>query len=121
MINARVKARIRKDAMDEARQDEEQEARLKNNLRKWKRAATWLGIGLAVSIATIVPFLKGHSLHDLWDTVGKKILGLSMCLLVGFMYAAGIAYTRWWYLKGVREINKKFAPPGSKYRMGKNA
>jgi hypothetical protein len=115
-----IKMRIRKDAMDEARQDEEQEARLEERLRKWKRGAAGLGIGLATSVVMIVPFLKGHSLHDQWDSIGKKILVLSMCLLVGFMYSAGITYTCWSYLNGIKKINRKFAPPGSRYRMGKN-
>lgn len=114
-----VKAKRRDDAMEEARQAEEQEARLEERLRKWKRGATWLGIGLAVSVATVVPFLQGHSLHDQWDRSGKKILVLSMCLLVGFMYAAGVTYTCWSYLRGVRKINRKYGPPASKYRVSK--
>jgi hypothetical protein len=114
-----VKARVREAAREEARQDEEQEARIEGRLRKWIRGTTWLGLGLAISVATVVPFLKGHSLHHQWDSVGKKILALSMALLVAFMYAAGITYTCWWHLKRIKETHRKFAPPGSKYRMGK--
>src|SRR5579862_4976756 len=97
---------IREKAKEEARRDDEQEARLEQRLRKWKRRTTWLGISLAISIAAVVPFLKGHSLHEQWDVAGKKILILSMCLLVGFMYAAGITYTCWLYLKSVKRINR---------------
>jgi VIT1/CCC1 family predicted Fe2+/Mn2+ transporter len=113
------KIRLWKEVREEARQDEEQEVRIELRLRKWMRAAISLGVGVIVSIGAVVPFLYGYPLHDQWNAVGKTILVLSMCLFVAFMYAAGITYTCWSYLKGVKEIHKKFAPPGSKYRMGK--
>ena len=58
MNHESVKARIQEEAREEARRDEEQEARLEERLRKWMRGATCLGIGLAISIAAVVPFLR---------------------------------------------------------------
>jgi len=110
------KRRIRERWGQEAREDEEQAARIELRLRRWRRGTAYLGIGLAASIAAVVPFLSGYPLHDRWDVVGKKILLLTMCLLLVFIYAAGTTYNFWSYLRGIRAIHRKFAPPGSKYR-----
>jgi drug/metabolite transporter (DMT)-like permease len=110
---------IRREAEKEAIEVEEQEARIQLRLRKWKIGTVWLGTALALSILAVVPFLHGFPLHDEWDTIGKKILLLSMCLLAVLMYVAGTTYNFWAYLKDMRRAHKQFAPPGSKYRSGK--
>jgi hypothetical protein len=68
-------------------------------------------------MAALVPFLYGYPLHDQWDSFGKKLLLLTMCLFVMFMYAAGITYTLWSELRGIRKVQRKFAPPGGKYHV----
>ena len=118
-MGLRNKARIRADALEEARQDDEQEVRLTQRVRKWKRGSTLLGIALVATIVATVPFLYGYPLHNHWDDIGKKLLLVSMCLLCMFMYAAATTYNLWSYLKAIKEIHRKFAPPGSKYRTSK--
>jgi hypothetical protein len=120
MNHKAVEARIRKEAVDEAREAEEQELRIEQRLRKWKRSTISLGIALIASIAGVVPFLDGYPLHDYWDAVGKKILLLSMGLLPAFMWTTVTTYNFWRYLRDTRETHRKFAPPGSKYRAGKS-
>ena len=105
----RAGARIR--AEDEARQDAEHEARIAQHFRGWKRSTTWLGIALGVSIAAIKPFLYGFPLHRQWDSVGKKLLLLSMGLLPLFMYVAATTYNLWSYLRTTKRDHKTFAPP----------
>jgi membrane protein YdbS with pleckstrin-like domain len=111
--------RIRREAEAEAIQAQEQEARIQLRLQKWKRGTVWLGSALVLSVAAVVPFLYGFPLHDKWDAIGKKILLLSMCLLAVFMYVAGTTYNFWAYLRDTKKGHKKFAPPGSGYRLGK--
>ncbi len=113
-MNQTAKRRIQEKWKKEARQDEEQEKRIEQRLRKWKRGTTILGLGLVASIAAVVPFLRGYPLHDQWDALGKKVLLLTMLLFVVFVYTAGITYTLWGDLRGVKKIHRKFAPPGSK-------
>jgi len=88
----------------ERQQDSMDDTRLTERLQKWKRGTAWLGIALAGSVGSVVPFSKGHSLHDYSPTVGKALVILSMCLLSAFMYAAGTAYNFWWYRRSMRKI-----------------
>ena len=111
-----LRARVLEEAAQEVRQDEELEARIEQSLQKWRRGAIFLGIALVASIAAVIPFLYGHPLHDQWDVVGKKILLLSMCLWLAFIYTAGTTYVFWSYGRAITKIHRKFAPPGSKYR-----
>ena len=113
------KARIRKEATQEAREDEEKEIRIEHRLCTWKRGTMWLGTALAVSVMSVVPFSRGHSLYQYSGTIGKFLVYLSMCLLCAFMYAAGTTYNFWSYLRAVRRTHRKFAPPSSRYRTSK--
>jgi len=112
------KAHIREWA-EEARQDQEQEQRIDRRLRKWRARTIILGVALLASIAGVVPFLYGYPLHGHWDAIGKKILLLSMCLLLVFIYTAGTTYTLWSYLRALKNINGRYAPPGSQHRARK--
>lgn len=105
----RAGAQVR--AEEEARRDAEQQARIAQRLRRWKRWTIWLGVALGVSIAAIVPFLYGFPLHRRWDFVGKKILLLSMGLLPVFMYVAATTYNLWCYLRTMKRDHQTFAPP----------
>src|SRR5579863_2748194 len=115
-----VKARIRQEAIEEARQDDDQEGQIELRLRKWKRGTMWLGGALLASIAAVVPFLYGYPLHNHLDAAGKKILLLAMGLISPFLWTAGITYTFWRYQRDIKAIHRKFAPPGSEYRTGKS-
>jgi hypothetical protein len=118
-MNKDDRARIREEATQEAREDEEKEMRIERRLRRWKRGTIWLGVALMVSVGSVVPFSQGHSLYRYSGSVGKSLVYLSMCLLCVFMYAAGTTYNFWSYLRAMKRTHRKFAPPGSKYRTGK--
>jgi nicotinamide riboside transporter PnuC len=118
-MNKVTKRRIWQKWRDEAQQDEEQEERINRRLTNWMRGTKYLGLALFLSIAAVVPFLSGYSLHYRWDALGKKIVVLAMILFVSFVYAAGTTYNFWVYLRGIKSLHRKFAPPGSKYRIGK--
>lgn len=112
--HTKSRALIREEALQEARLDEEQDARAGTRLRTWFRATVSLGIALTLSILLLIPFLAGHSLHDHWEAFGKKILILSGVLLVSFFYAAGTTYNSWDYRRNVKEIHRRFVRPFSK-------
>jgi len=120
MSNKDIRARLRAEAAEEARQDDEQEAQISLRLRKWKRGTAWLGIALAASIVSVVPFSKGYPLHEHAESAGKFLVYLSMILLTAFMWAGATTYNFWRYLRATTGIHRKFAPPGSKYRTGKS-
>jgi len=71
---------------------------------RWRRRAIIFGVALFVNIASIVPFLAGHSLHAQFDRVGKPLLLLSMCLLVMFVVSAAQTYSFWMYLKDCKML-----------------
>jgi hypothetical protein len=66
---------------------------------RWRRRTIILGVTLLVNIASIVPFLAGHSLHGHFEMVGKPLLLLSMCLLPMFVVSAAQTYNFWVYQK----------------------
>ena len=49
-------------------------------LRKWQRRTAGLGIALVVSVAAVVPFLAGHSLHKYWDQ-GRYVIWVAWVVL----------------------------------------
>lgn len=71
-------------------------------LNRWRNRTIVLGVALAISISSVVPFLAGHSLHMHADTIGKYLIYLSMCLLTLFMGAAALTYNRWWYWRKLK-------------------
>lgn len=111
-MDAKVRRKLK--AAAEGEQYKETELQIEQCLRKWKRRAIWLGIALLGSVAAVVPFLYGYPLHNQWDSVGKKLLLLSMCLLPACVYAVGIAFSFWLYLRNIKKIHREFSPPDSK-------
>jgi membrane protein YdbS with pleckstrin-like domain len=113
MVPQNAKARLTDVAAEEVRQDQYLEGRIEQRIRKWKRGTVWLGIALICCVVAVVPFVYGYPLHNYWDAVGKKILVLSMCLLPLFMFSAGITYMFWSYLRAIKNVHRRFVPPGS--------
>jgi hypothetical protein len=89
---------------EESQKSVNDDALITQRLRKWKRGTACLGIALAASVGSVVPFSKGHSLHEYSPSVGKVLVILSMCLLSAFMYAAGTTYNFWWYRRSMKKI-----------------
>lgn len=102
---------IQREADADIHQDVEHEARIQERLRKWKKSTALLTVALLICCTAVVPFLAGHSLHDQWNAIGKKLLIACMCLLVAAMYSAGTTYNLWTYLKSIQNIHDRFAPP----------
>jgi hypothetical protein len=74
-------------------------------LNRWRRRAIVLGIALFASVASVVPFLEGHSLHAHSYSIGRPLLLFSGCLLTAFLFCAGQTYNFWVYL---RDLKKAF-------------
>jgi hypothetical protein len=98
------------DAVTETEEVAETESAIGRSVHKWKLATVYLGLALVVSVASVVPFLYGHSLHDHWDAVGKYIVLLAMFLLPAFCYAAWTAYNMHLYFRDVKKINQEYPP-----------
>jgi hypothetical protein len=111
-----AKARIRQEWKEEARENEEQERQIARQQRKWVLATALLGVGFTATCAGLVPFLAGHSLHQQWDTIGKKLLLLTMALYLSFVLVATNCLIQWNYLRSIRKIHAKYAPPNIKYK-----
>jgi hypothetical protein len=97
------KSKQKRIRLTEESQESVNDALLTQRLRKWKRGTACLGIALAASVGSVVPFLKGHSLHQYFPSVGKVFVILSMCLLSAFMYAAGTTYNFSRYRRSMRK------------------
>jgi hypothetical protein len=111
MRDLELRDRVRKEAQEEVRQAEEAEARTDRRRRKWTYATIFLGIALSAAIASTVPFLRGHSLHKQWDSIGKKLVDVSMGLFLAFMWTGGTTVTMCQYLTDMKQTNKKYLPP----------
>jgi hypothetical protein len=70
-------------------------------------------LAFAIAVTAVVPFLDGHRYHYLWYGVGRKVLLLAMGLFLVFTYSAGTSFTFWFYLRDIKKIHRRFAPPGS--------
>jgi hypothetical protein len=76
-------------------------------LSRWRRRAIVLGSALFASVASVVPFLEGHSLHAQFDKIGKFLIVLSMCLLPLAALSAAFTYNFWTYLRDLKKANRK--------------
>ena len=119
-MSLKDRARVGAEALEELRQDAEQERQIQECLRNWKRRTIWVGVALALCIGAIAPFTEGLPLHQYGGRSTTVLVYLAMCLFSAFVYAAGITYTFWKYLRDIRRIHKKFTPPFIKYRTGKS-
>src|ERR1051325_6321110 len=106
-----ARARIREEWAQEIIESEKQERQIEAQLRKWKLGTALLGIAFAAACAGVVPFLAGHSLHEHWDPIGKKILLLSMGLFLPFVFVTAMCLIQWNYLRSIKKINVDYAPP----------
>src|SRR5215813_10923576 len=121
MNRKELKKRLRAAALEEARLDDQREEEVERTLRKWKYATVITGGALLLGIISVIPFLAGQPLHNKWEVIGKRILLITMCLNFTFVYTDGHTLIFCNYLRGMKRIHKKYAPPGSKYRTGKGA
>jgi len=103
-------------AEEEVRHEEETESEVEDQCLRWMRVTKIIGITFVIDTIVLIPMLKDLPLHFLSYSVGKYLLIFWMCLVAALYYSAGIAYSRREYLKGLREISRRYPPPGSPYR-----
>lgn len=82
-------------------------------VKKWRTRTFVLGIGLVTSISSLVPFLYGFPLHDRFESIGRLLLFLSMCLLTMFVGSAGLMYNGWSYLRKLRKEGRADGLPSN--------
>lgn len=111
-----ARRRIRQEWEQEAREDEEQERQIGSQVRKWKLRAALVGFAFMAACAGVVPFLAGHSLHNQWDAIGKKILLVAMGLFLPFLLVTMRWLIEWSYFRNIKKIDMRYAPPNIKYR-----
>ena len=107
---------IRHDWDEEVKEGEELERQIQRQLRKWQLGTALLAVAFTATCVGVVPFLAGHSLHYQWDAIGKKILLLAMSLFCPFLFVTTISLIQWNYLRSIKKINVKYAPPNIKYK-----
>ena len=95
--------------LPEDEDDRELQRKVKESVRRWGRAASYLGLALAIVVGSLVPFLPGHSLHRLWDTWGRAVTVISMCIFFSWLYAAATTFNLWLYGANLRKIDRDFA------------
>ena len=102
------RGQLRKQSDLEARHSDEleAEARIRQRLQDWLKVLYLLGLLLAGSAASLVPFLYGHWLHRYWNIQGKAILVLAIGAFICFAFAAGTTYNFWSYLRDMRKVHK---------------
>jgi hypothetical protein len=118
LFDTETRKRARADALEEARKDEEAEARTAIKLKRFYIAAIVSGSLLFLTVVAVIPFLAGHSLHEHWESIGQYLVMLAMGLLPVFMLTAALAFGLWRNLRAMKAIHKKYAPPLSKHRTG---
>jgi hypothetical protein len=70
---------------------------------RWRRLAIYSTVAFLLSCAGIYPFLKGHSLHEHWESLGKYLVLLSTALLVVFVLCTGFLWSAWQALRDVEK------------------
>jgi hypothetical protein len=98
-------------AAEEAREEAREEAQfVAQSLQNWRRLTAYVGVAFVASAGSVVPFLYGHSLHNHWDAVGKRIVMLAMILSLAFCYTAGVTLRMYFYLRSVKKFIQEYPP-----------
>jgi len=71
----------------------------KERIGLWRRRSIYSTVALLLSCASVDPFLKGHPLHEHWESFGKYLVLLSMAMLVVFVLCTGFFYSAWQALR----------------------
>ncbi len=70
----------------------------------WDKRALYAGAAFVLSCAAVSPFLKGHALHNHWESFGKYLVLVSMFLLLPFITCVGTAINSRVYRRNLRKI-----------------
>jgi hypothetical protein len=89
--------------------DRETQTQIAAEVRRWRRRAGYLGVGLIVSVLLWSPFFDGAPLHRLWSSFGRIFAVLSLIFFLPFLYSAATMLNLWYYGASLRRIDRKFA------------
>jgi len=103
--------------LPEDEDDRETQRQIKESVKKWGRATSYLGLALIVSVGTWFLFFPGQALHPLWQTWGRVLAVTTLCIGLPWLFAAGTTLNLWLYGSSLRKITSDFASGKSgKYR-----
>ena len=74
-------------------------------IKIWRRRAALSAVALAVSVVLVYPFLKGHMLHQYWDSIGQYLVYAAMALLVLCVLCTSFFYSAW---QALREVERMY-------------
>ncbi len=94
---------------DGEKSDEELQAEVAREVRRWRRRATYLGVGIVISVLLWTPFFEGGPLHRFWTSFGRIFAVLSLVFFLPCLYSAATMVNLWWYGASLRRIDHQFA------------
>ena len=98
--------------------DREERAQIAEEVRRWRRRAAYLGVGLIVSVLLWTPFFKGGPLHRFWSSFGRMFAVLSMIFFLPCLYSAATMVNLWLYGAKLRRIDRQFATGAPNRKKG---
>jgi hypothetical protein len=96
----------------------EEQAQIAEEVRRWRRRAAYLGVGLIVSVLLWTPFFEGGPLHRFWSSFGRMFAVLSMIFFLLCLYSAATMVNRWLYGANLRRIDRQFATGAPNRKKG---
>jgi hypothetical protein len=97
------------ETLPEDEEDRQTQREINERVKKWWRATCYLGLALFVSVGSWFFFFPGQALHRLWETVGRALAVISLCIFLPWLYAAATTFNLWLYGANLRKIDRDFA------------
>ena len=94
---------------DDQLSDREEQAQIAEEVRRWRRRAAYLSVGLIVSVLLWTPFFHGGPLHHYWTSFGRIFAVLSLIFFLPCLYSAATMVNLWYYGASLRRIDRQFA------------
>ncbi len=82
---------------------------INERVKKWGRATCYLGLALVISVGSWFLFFPGQALHRLWETLGRALAVISLCIFLPWLYAAATTFNLWLYGANLRKTDRDFA------------
>jgi cytochrome c biogenesis protein CcdA len=102
--NLQIQQRLPEDEEDRQTQRE-----INERVKKWGRATCYLGLALVISAGSWSFFFPGQALHRLWETWGRALAVISLCIFLPWLYASATTFNLWMYGANLRKIDRDFA------------
>ena len=94
---------------EDEQSDEELQAPIAEEVRRWRKRTIYLGLGLIVSVLLWTPFFDGAPLHRYWTSFGRIFAVLSLIFFLPCLYSAATLFNLWYYGASLRRIDRQFA------------